>query len=102
MTAAVVVLVLAAPALGDDGTKKQQVDTRISSLRGRLSAQKSQERVLRSRVTGLTTQIRSLEAQVGDVSLRLQTLDADLALHQRRLHALDELAGWQTARVAFL
>jgi murein DD-endopeptidase MepM/ murein hydrolase activator NlpD len=102
VTAAVVVLVLAAPALGDDGTKKQQLDTRISSLQGRLSAQQSQERALRDRVGDLTTQIRSLEGQVGDVSLRLETLDADLALHRKRLDALDALASWHTGRLAFL
>jgi murein DD-endopeptidase MepM/ murein hydrolase activator NlpD len=102
VTAAFAVLVLAAPALADDVTKKQQVDSRISSLQSTLAAHQAQERALRSRVTGLTTQIRSLEAQVGDVSLRLQTLDADLALHEKRLHALDRLAAWQTARLAFL
>jgi murein DD-endopeptidase MepM/ murein hydrolase activator NlpD len=102
VTAAVVVLVLAAPALGDDGTKKQQLDTRISSLQGQLFAHQSEERALRGRITGLTTQIRSLAAQVGDVSLRLQTLEADLALHQKRLRALDALATWQTARLSFL
>jgi murein DD-endopeptidase MepM/ murein hydrolase activator NlpD len=102
VTAVVVVLVLAAPALGDDATKKQVVDTRISSLQGTLADQQAQEHALRGRVEGYTTQIRSLEAQVGDVSLRLQTLDADLALHQKRLHALDALATWQTARLAFL
>jgi peptidoglycan DL-endopeptidase CwlO len=102
VTAAVVVLVLAAPALADDVTKKQQVDTRISSLKSTLAAHQTQEHALRDRVTGLTTQIRSLEAQVGDVSLRLQTLDADLALHRERLESLDRLAAWQTARLAFL
>jgi murein DD-endopeptidase MepM/ murein hydrolase activator NlpD len=102
LTAAVLVLVLAAPALAGDVAKKQQVDTRISSLQGTLAAQQAHERALRGRVADYTTQIRSLEAQVGDVSLRLQTLDADLALHRKRLHALDALATWQTGRLAFL
>jgi murein DD-endopeptidase MepM/ murein hydrolase activator NlpD len=102
VTAAFIVLVLAAPALGDDGTRKQQVDGRISSLQGTLATHRTQERALRDQVQGYTTRIRSLEAQVGDVSLRLQTLDADLALHQRRLHALDALSAWQTTRLVFL
>ena len=95
-------LVLAAPALGDDVTKKHQLDTRITSLQGTLATQQAQEQSLRNRVAGYTTQIRSLEDRVGDVSLRLQTLDADLALHRKRLHALDVLAAWQTARLGFL
>jgi murein DD-endopeptidase MepM/ murein hydrolase activator NlpD len=102
VTAAVVVLVLAAPALADDVTTKQHVDTRISSLQSTLAAHRAQEDALRGRVTGLTAQIRALEARAGDVSLRLQTLDADLALHQKRLQALDRLTAWQTARLAFL
>ncbi len=102
MTAVVVVLVLAAPALAGDVTKKHQVDSRISSLQGKLSAQKAHERALRTQVAGFTTRIRALEAQVGDVSLRLQTLEADLSLHQKRLDALNALYDWQTRRGTFL
>ncbi|HZQ15237.1 MAG TPA: peptidoglycan DD-metalloendopeptidase family protein [Gaiellaceae bacterium] len=102
LPALVVLLVLAAPALGDDVTKKHQVESKISSLQDRLAAQKAQERTLRNEVSGYTQRIRSLEAQVGDVSLRLQTLQADLGLHRKRLDALDRLYGWQTARWRFL
>ena len=43
LLALVVLLVVAAPALGDDVTKKHQVDTKISSLQDRLTAQKQHE-----------------------------------------------------------
>jgi murein DD-endopeptidase MepM/ murein hydrolase activator NlpD len=100
--AAIVLLVVVTPALGDDVTKKHQLDTRISSLQGRLSSQKQREQALQGEVRSYTTRIRSLEQQVGDVSLRLQTLDADLALHRKRLDALDALFALQSTRVSFL
>jgi murein DD-endopeptidase MepM/ murein hydrolase activator NlpD len=100
--ALIVVLAFAAPALGDDVQKKHQVDTRISSLQGRLAAQKQREEALRGQVAGYTSRIRALEARVGDVSLHLQTLEADLGLHQKRLDALNELYTLQTQRFTFL
>ena len=89
--ALVVLLVAATPAFGDDVTKKHQIDAQISSLQGKLAAQKQQEQALRNQVAGYTSRIRALEGKVGDVSLQLQTLEADLALHQKRLDALNEL-----------
>jgi murein DD-endopeptidase MepM/ murein hydrolase activator NlpD len=95
-------LVLATPALGDDVTKKHQVDAKITSLQGRLAEHRRQERALRNEVADYTSRIRTLEAKVGDVSLKLQTLEADLALHQKRLDALNRLFKLQSARYAFL
>jgi murein DD-endopeptidase MepM/ murein hydrolase activator NlpD/FtsZ-binding cell division protein ZapB len=100
--ALIVLLVIAAPALGDDVTKKHQVDTKISSLQDRLASQKQREQSLRSEVTDFTSRIRALEGKVGDVSLHLQTLEADLALHQKRLNALNALYGIQNTRYGFL
>ena len=100
--AVVVLLVLATPALGDDVTKKHQVDAKISSLQSRLAAHKRQEQALRNEVADYTSRIRTLESKVGDVSLRLQTLEADLALHQKRLDALNRLFKLQSDRFAFL
>jgi murein DD-endopeptidase MepM/ murein hydrolase activator NlpD len=103
LTLALVVLLLAAaPALGDDVTKKHHVDAKISSLRDRLAAHQRQERALRAEVADYTSRIRTLEGKVGDVSLRLQTLEADLALHQKRLDALNALYTLQTKRFEFL
>ena len=97
-----VVLVAATPAFGDDSTKKQQIDSQISSLEGKLAASKQREQQLRSVVAGYTSRIRTLEARVGDVSLRLSTMEADLTLHQRRLNALNELFLVQTKKFNFL
>jgi murein DD-endopeptidase MepM/ murein hydrolase activator NlpD len=102
VTAVVVLLVLAAPAFGDDAVRKHQVDSRISTLQGRLAAHRSAEQALRGAVADYTSRIRALESRVGDVSLRLQTLDADLALHRKRLDALDALYGLQTGRLHLL
>ena len=38
-----VVLIAATPAFGDDKTKKQQIDSQISSLEGKLAASKQRE-----------------------------------------------------------
>ncbi len=100
--ALVLLLVIATPALGDDVTKKHQVDSKISTLQDRLDAQKQRERSLRGQVRDFTARIRSLEGQVGDVSLRLQTLEADLSLHQKRLGALNMLYAIQNERYGFL
>jgi murein DD-endopeptidase MepM/ murein hydrolase activator NlpD len=91
-------LAVAAPALGDDVTRKHSVDARLGHVQEHLAQQKRQEDALRTEIAGVTTRIRSLEAQVGDVSLRLQTLEQDLALHQRRLDLLTQLYERQTQR----
>jgi murein DD-endopeptidase MepM/ murein hydrolase activator NlpD len=100
--ALLVLLVVATPAFGDDVAKKQQIESQISSLEGKLAAQKAREQALRSQVAGYTSRIRTLEGRVGDVSLRLQTMEADLALHQHRLDALNALFALQTKRFMFL
>ena len=94
----VLLLALAAPALGDDAGKKHSVDSKIQTLQGRLAAQKRQAAGLESRVADYTTRIRALEARVGDVSLRLATLESDLRLHRKRLDALNGLFTLQTTR----
>jgi len=100
--ALLLLLVAAAPALGDDVAKKHQVDSRIASLQDKLDVQRQREHALRDEVAGYTDRIRALEAQVGDVSLKLSTLEADLSLHQRRLDALNELFSVQSDKLTFL
>jgi murein DD-endopeptidase MepM/ murein hydrolase activator NlpD len=97
-----VVLVVATPAFGDDATKKQHIDSQISSLQGKLEAQKHREQALRDEVATFTSRIRTLEGRVGDVSLKLSTMEADLALHQHRLNALNRLFHVQTEKFLFL
>ncbi len=98
----VLLLGFATPALGDDATKKHQVDAQISSLQARVASHQQREAELRGEVAGYTARIRGLESRVGDVSLRLETLEADLSLHQRRLDALNALFDLQSKRSAFL
>jgi murein DD-endopeptidase MepM/ murein hydrolase activator NlpD len=100
--AVLALLVAASPALGDDVTKKKQVDAKLSTLQDRLSTHKRRENALRNEVAGYTVRIRALESKVVDVSLNLQTLEADLALHQKRLDALNKLFRFQTTRFTFL
>jgi murein DD-endopeptidase MepM/ murein hydrolase activator NlpD len=96
--ALLLVLALAAPALGDNVGRKQSVDAKIAALHGRLASQKQKEADLRTQIAGVTDRIRGLEARVGDVSLRLETLQQDLALHQERLDKLTALFRLQTNR----
>ena len=100
--ALVLLLAVATPALGDDAGRKHQIDTKISTLQGRLASQKRTEQALRNQVDDYTSRIRALEARVGDVSLHLQTIEADLSLHERRLNALNQLFHVQSSRLTFL
>ena len=54
-----VVLIVATPAFGDDTTKKHQIDSQISSLQGKLAAQKQREQSLKNEVAGYTSRIRA-------------------------------------------
>jgi murein DD-endopeptidase MepM/ murein hydrolase activator NlpD len=95
-----VLLVAAAPALGDDiHSKKASVDDQIASLTDQLARQKQSENALRNEIDGVTSRIRGLEARVGDVSLQLSTLEQDLALHRDRLAKLSQLFRLQSSRL---
>jgi murein DD-endopeptidase MepM/ murein hydrolase activator NlpD len=99
----VVVLAVAAPALGDDiRDKKQSVDQQIASLDSRLAQHRAGERALRGEIDAVTERIRRLEAQVGDVSLQLDSLEQDLALHRQRLEKLTQLFRLQSGRLTVL
>jgi septal ring factor EnvC (AmiA/AmiB activator) len=95
----VVVCALAAPALGDDIAKKQEVDSKIANLQGQLDSTRQNESALRDRIAGLSDRIGSLETQVGDVSEHLAALQQDLALRRRRLADLTQLYHLQTRRL---
>jgi murein DD-endopeptidase MepM/ murein hydrolase activator NlpD len=89
------VLLLAAPAAGDNGGK-------LSDLQARIAAARAKESRLTSQISDVTAQIRSLEGKVGDVSQKLSTLEHDLELHQRRLDKLNALFTFETERLNFL
>jgi murein DD-endopeptidase MepM/ murein hydrolase activator NlpD len=94
--------VLAAPASGDDYSRKQAVDQHIAQLHEQMAAASAREDALAGRIDSTTGDIRSLERQVGDVTRRLRTLQHDLDLHRARLAELTELLGYQTQRLRFL
>ena len=95
-------LLVVAPAAGDVGTQKANVDAKIGNLRDKIASARAREARLSSEIKSVTTQIRALEARVGDVSSKLAVLQDDLALHQRRLAKLNQLFRLQTKRFDFL
>ena len=93
------VLVLAAPAAGGPGERKQQVDAKLSDLNDRIAQAREREQSLSAEIDSVTGRIRELEQEVGDVAARLGTLEEDLALHRRRLEKLNALFALQTQRL---
>jgi murein DD-endopeptidase MepM/ murein hydrolase activator NlpD len=88
-------LVLAAPAAGDNSGK-------IAQLHAKIAAAQRHEAALNAQIAGVTSQIRTLEQRVGGVSQRLSLLQRDLELHQRRLDKLNALYTFETSRLTFL
>jgi murein DD-endopeptidase MepM/ murein hydrolase activator NlpD len=86
------VLLLAAPAAGQN----------LGELQERIAAARAKEGRLTAQITDATREIRELESRVGDVSQKLSILEQDLALHQRRLDALNALFKYRTERLNFL
>jgi murein DD-endopeptidase MepM/ murein hydrolase activator NlpD len=95
-------LVLAAPAAGDVGTRKQHVDDRINRLHEKIASAQAKEGVLTEEISAMTSKIRALEGDVGSATTRLDTLQRDLELHQRKLDKLAELFRVETLRLNFL
>jgi len=98
----VLALVLAAPAAGGPGERKQEVDAKLSTLRDRIAHAREREQSLSAEIDSVTGRIRDLEQQVGEVAARLGPLEEDLALHQERLDKLNALFELQTERLEFL
>jgi murein DD-endopeptidase MepM/ murein hydrolase activator NlpD len=99
---AALALVLAAPAVGGPGERKQQVDSKLSGVRDRIAQAREREQSLNAEIDSVTAEIRDLEQQAGDAAARLAPLEQDLALHQERLDKLNELFRLQTERLEFL
>jgi murein DD-endopeptidase MepM/ murein hydrolase activator NlpD len=99
----VLVLVLAAPAAGQDAyDEKQEIDSRLADVRGQLAEIESRERTITAQLGAVSGEILALERQVGDVSTRLVALEHDLALHRRKLARITELYVLQSRRLTFL
>ncbi len=98
----ILALITAAPAAGDNATRKAQVDSSISSLNDRIAAARAKEQRLASEIASVTSKIRSLESEIGDVESDLSLLEQDLALQQERLAKITELWELQTEKLGFL
>jgi len=101
---AVILLALfaAAPAAGDNVTRKRQVDAKIANLNDKIAAARAKERRLATEIASLSGRIRELEAEVGDVTQNLAALEEDLALQRERLARITELWRLQTEKLEFL
>ena len=95
-------LLVAAPAAGDVGSHKRQVDAKIDRLHEKIASAHAREGVLSSQISAMTAKIRGLEGQVGSATSRLTTLQRDLDLHQRKLGKLTQLFRVETRRLEFL
>jgi murein DD-endopeptidase MepM/ murein hydrolase activator NlpD len=89
---------LAAPASGDDYSRKQALDTRLRNVRAKIAWAEHRRRALSAQLDAVTAQLSALSSQVGDVSARLATIEHDLALHQEKLDRLTELYRVETER----
>lgn len=95
-------LLTAAPAAGDNVTRKRSVDSQISGLQDKIAAARAKEQRLSSEIAGVSARIRTLESEVGDVSTDLALLEQDLALQREKLARITELWQLQTEKLGFL
>jgi murein DD-endopeptidase MepM/ murein hydrolase activator NlpD len=99
LLAAVVLLgALAAPASGDDYSRKQAIDARLHKVQAKLAWAEKRQKELSAQLDSVNAELRALSQRVGDVSTRLATIERSLALHQEKLDRLTELYKVQTER----
>jgi murein DD-endopeptidase MepM/ murein hydrolase activator NlpD len=99
----VCLLILAAPASGEDiHRRKQEVDQRLSSLHSKLAYAKTREAVLTDEITIVDGKVDALEDDVRRAQAQLNTLEVQLAASQRRLDRVTELVELQTSRLVQL
>ena len=95
-------LLAAGAAVGDPGTDKARVDTRLGGLRGQAAAQQRQAGVLTSQLSAVAEQVRDLQAGVDAQRARLAVLEGTLASARTRLASLERTIAAQTARLTRL
>jgi murein DD-endopeptidase MepM/ murein hydrolase activator NlpD len=94
------VLLLAAPAAGEDiHRKKREIDERISTLQSNIAHAKMQEGVLTREITLVDANITALEDGVARARNQLNTLEGQLAASQRKLDRLTNLFALQTRKL---
>jgi murein DD-endopeptidase MepM/ murein hydrolase activator NlpD len=99
---ALLLAVIATPASGDVGSRKQQIDSRLAEVQAKITRAEQRERDLAAEIDSVNGQIRGLATQVGVVTTRLEPLERDLDLHREKLDRLNELYRVQTARFRYL
>ena len=104
VAAAVVALasLLAGVAVGDPGTEKAQVDSRLGGLRDRAAEQQRHAGVLTDELSAVARQVRDLQAGVDAQQARLAVLEGTLASARSRLASLERTITAQTTRLTRL
>jgi hypothetical protein len=92
----------AAPASGDDYSRKHAIDARLQKVQAKLAWAERRQRTLSAELVSVNDRLRALSQQVGDVSARLATIESELALHQEKLDRLTELYRVETDRYLML
>ena len=95
-------LLVAGAAVGDPGTEKGRVDSRIGGLREKASEQQRQAGVLTSQLSAVAQQVRELQAGVEAQQARLAVLEGALATARTRLASLERTIAAQSARLTRL
>ena len=89
---------LAAPASGDNYSRKHAIDARLQRVQAKLAWAERRQRELSTQLDSVNGRLRALSKRVGDVSTRLVTIEHALALHQEKLDRLTELYKVETER----
>jgi murein DD-endopeptidase MepM/ murein hydrolase activator NlpD len=98
LAAMVLLGAIAAPASGDDYSRKHAIDTRLQRVQAKLAWAEKRQKELSAQLDSVNAELRSLTRRVGDVSVRLATIERSLELHQEKLDRLTELYKVQTER----
>jgi murein DD-endopeptidase MepM/ murein hydrolase activator NlpD len=98
LLAVVLLGVLAAPASGDNYSRKHAIDARLQRVQAKLAWAERRQRELSAQLDSVNGRLRALSQRVGDVSTRLVTIEHALALHQEKLDRLTELYKVETER----
>jgi murein DD-endopeptidase MepM/ murein hydrolase activator NlpD len=99
---ALVSLLAAGAAVGDPGTEKARVDSRIGGLREKAAEQQHRAGVLTGELSAVARQVRDLQAGVDAQQARLAVLEGTLATARTRLASLERTIAAQTARLTRL
>ena len=99
---ALVSLLAAGAAVGDPGTDKARVDSRIGGLREKQAEQQRQAGVLTSQLSDVAQQVRDLQSGVDAQQARLAMLEGTLATARTRLASLERTIATQTTRLTRL